>query len=142
VIPYSEKIHQRGMVLATPLPVLSIRVVDPAATGSGAAATGAATGSGAAAIAPANYCAVLAAMKFTAIDLTVNVTGLKDVTVLNETGPQDTSKPFALFGQQPAIGAAAIIGSNELCYKNTDGADIFDKAGNVTINILWTRRAR
>ena len=134
VIPYSEKIHQRGMVLATPLPVLSIRVVDPAA---GSGGTGASAGSG---TPPANYCEVLANMAFSEIDLLVYVIGLKDVTVLNDIGPQDTSKPFTLFGPQPAVGSAAIIGSNELAYKNITGMDpTGTTAAGITVHIDWDK---
>jgi hypothetical protein len=114
-------------------------LTDPAvATGGSAATLGTGAGSGDSGL--ANYCKALAGMLFTAIDLTVQVTGLKSVTILNDTGPVDSSKPFALFGAQPALGSAALIGSNELCYKNIKtGMDPEGNDTGIVVHIEWDK---
>lgn len=55
-------------------------------------------------------------------------TGVKNISLLNDFGPLDSSKPFLPFGGQPAIGSSLVIGSKE----------IFTKPNlNLTVNIEW-----
>lgn len=47
----------------------------------------------------------------------VEVTGVKDLVVQNQTGRLDLSKPITPFGSSPKIGSAFILGNNEVFQK-------------------------
>lgn len=57
-------------------------------------------------------------------ELTVTVTGLRSLSVSNDFGPVDTSKPFLPYGAHPAAGSALVIGSRELFQKQLDTASV------------------
>ena len=54
----------------------------------------------------------------------VQVTGVKSLSVSNDFGPVDTSKPFQPFGAQPAKSSALIIGSREIFQKKLTSAKV------------------
>lgn len=54
----------------------------------------------------------------------VKVTGLKSLSVSNDFGPVDTSKPFLPFGAQPVVSSAVTIGSREMFQKKLDSATV------------------
>ena len=58
----------------------------------------------------------------------VQVKGLKSLSVSNDFGPVDTSKPFQPFGAQPVKGSALIIGAREIFQK---------KLTSATVQALW-----
>lgn len=62
------------------------------------------------------------------IDLTVNVSGLRDVVVQNDESPLDANKPMPLFGSQPRIGSVFYVGSAEVFSKKLD---------SLTFNLEW-----
>lgn len=62
------------------------------------------------------------------IDLTVKVSGLRDVVVQNDESPLDANKPIPLFGSQPRIGSVFYVGSAEVFSKKLD---------SLTFNLEW-----
>ena len=63
-----------------------------------------------------------------ACQVKVQVAGVKSLSVSNDFGPVDTSKPFQPFGAQPVTSSAMIIGSRELFQKTLTSA---------TIQVVW-----
>jgi hypothetical protein len=57
-------------------------------------------------------------------ELTVTVTGLRSLSVSNDFGPVDTSKPFQPYGAHPAAGSALVVGSRELFQKQLSTASV------------------
>ncbi|MBJ7312003.1 baseplate J/gp47 family protein [Rugamonas sp. CCM 8940] len=64
--------------------------------------------------------------------LTVDVVGVKTLSVSNDFGPVDTSKPFQPFGALPAVNSKLVIGARELFQKKLDAA---------TVRIDWQSKA-
>jgi hypothetical protein len=56
--------------------------------------------------------------------LTVDVSGVKTLSVSNDFGPVDTSKPFQPFGALPAVGSKLLIGAREVFQKRLDSATL------------------
>lgn len=94
--PYNEKIHQSHF--DTGLPIVQFLVKNVKGEN--------------------NYISQFADSFVTGVDILVTVSGLKDVTLQNEVGPLDAAKPFQLFGPQPHMDSAFIIGSKEIFLKN------------------------
>ena len=82
----------------------------------------------------------------TGINLSVAVQGLRTLTVSNNFGPVDTSKPFQPFGAQPAAQSALVIGAQEAFQKALTAATVkvqwqtapapYKKSINVTTEYL------
>ena len=64
----------------------------------------------------------------TAIDLKIDVDGVRNLIIQNDSGLLDAGKPFQPFGAQPVKGAALIIGSDEVFRK---------KLSELTLDIKW-----
>ena len=67
---------------------------------------------------PAYAYAALKNVILTAIGLKVNVSGMRNLIVQNDSGLLDAAKPFQPFGAQPVPGATLYIGSDEVLRKN------------------------
>lgn len=92
IVPYSAGTH--GYDFATALPLLLVQ--------------------------PANEPATLAAfadVTVSSLTLAVRVAGLPTLTLANDHGPVDPSKPFLPFGSTPTARSALIIGSKEALQK-------------------------
>ncbi|MRR57847.1 MAG: hypothetical protein EG824_06505 [Deltaproteobacteria bacterium] len=106
VVPYSSKLH--GYDFATDLPVLLVKLRHRDT---------------------AEYLyPFLQDVVIQKLDLKVEVQRLKTLSVSNDFGPVDTSKPFQPFGAQPQANSALVIGSTEAFQKKLSGA---------TVNIQW-----
>jgi hypothetical protein len=70
---------------------------------------------------------------FSKIDLTVDVSEMKDVSIQNDAGTLSTSKPFDLLGAAPHVGSSFILGSKEIFMKTQQ------PVGNVSVklNLTW-----
>ncbi len=66
-------------------------------------------------------------VKITAIHTKVEVQDLQEVSIYDDYGQQDTSKPFHLFGPQPGKAAACYIGHDEWRYKKLTKVDFHIK---------------
>ena len=95
VLPYSEEIHKQNF--ETHLPLLKIYLNQDASD--------------------AIPYSVLCKQKISRVDINVNVSGVKDLVLSNDTGSLDASKPFKPFGDFPASGAGFYIGSKEIFQK-------------------------
>ena len=95
ILPYSEKIHKLNFETALPLLVLYL---DQDA-------------------ADAIPYSVLCKQKIINIDISVTVSGVKDLMLSSDSGTIDASKPFKPFGDFPAKDAGFIIGSKEIFQK-------------------------
>ena len=95
IIPYNEKIHKQKF--ETILPLLTIYLNQDAPD--------------------AIPYSVLCKQKISRVDVSVNVSGVKDLLLSNDTGTLDASKPFKPFGDFPASGAGFYIGSKEIFQK-------------------------
>ncbi len=95
ILPYSEKIHKLNF--ETDLPLLSIYLNQDAAD--------------------AIPYAVLCKQKIEKVDISVTVSGVKDLVLSSDTGTIDASKPFKPFGDFPPANAGFIIGSKEIFQK-------------------------
>jgi hypothetical protein len=69
---------------------------------------------------------------FSKIDLTVDVSGMKDVVIQNDTGSLDASKSFDLFGASPHVGSSFVVGSKEVFMKT------LQPVGNVSVKLNFT----
>ena len=106
IVPYSGKVH--GYVFETELPVLVVKLRH---------------------LDHSNYIyPLLQDAVIHLIDLKVDVTGLKSITISNDFGPVDASKPFQPFGASPLRGNALIVGSKELFQKQLE---------TVSASITW-----
>ena len=54
------------------------------------------------------------------LEVSVSVTGMKNVIIQNDFGPIDPAKPFQPFGPAPAQGSAFYVGSREIFSKHLD----------------------
>src|SRR6185437_5029802 len=122
VVPYSEKIHAQNMGIE--LPVLEIYLIQD--TPNGIPYT------------------LICNKVITTVDVTVNVSGIKDLMLSNDNGTIDASKPFKPFGDFPDIGSGFYIGSKEIFQKPLTQLDIIINwkspsvpALNTTVNYLW-----
>jgi hypothetical protein len=95
IVPYSEKIHKLNF--ETDLPLLTIYLNQDAAD----------------AIPYADLCK----QKIAKVDISVNVSGVKDLILSSDVGTIDASKPFKPFGDFPPANAGFIIGSKEIFQK-------------------------
>lgn len=57
-------------------------------------------------------------------EITVDVTGLKDLVLQNELGLLDPTKPFQPFGMEPSVGSAFYIGSREIFSKRLSSLNL------------------
>ncbi|MDF2457967.1 MAG: hypothetical protein K0S79_383 [Nitrospira sp.] len=100
ITPYSAKTHGYGFAANVPILLVKLRHRDDA-----------------------EYLyAGLEKAVLTGITLDVDVEGLKTLSVSNDFGPVDTSKPFQPFGSQPVNGAGFIVGSKEVFQKSPESA--------------------
>jgi hypothetical protein len=67
-------------------------------------------------------------LQFKTLDLQVEVDDLRNVTLQNENGVIDSSKPFLPFGPMPAKDSPLILGSSELFSKPLD---------EITLHVEW-----
>jgi Baseplate J-like protein len=95
IVPYVAATH--GYRFGTGLPVLVVTAVNEPGTGW-------------------SY-PDLAAVTLRGLTLSVHVEGLRAVTLANDHGPVDPSKPFLPFGSTPSAGSALVIGSKEALQK-------------------------
>ncbi|MFT3933659.1 MAG: hypothetical protein QM726_08605 [Chitinophagaceae bacterium] len=95
VLPYDEKIHQRGMELT--LPVIAIYLNQDAAN--------------------AIPYTLLCNKELSSVNIAVDVSGVKDLMLSNDNGVIDASKPFKPFGDFPDTGAGFYLGSKEIFQK-------------------------
>ena len=107
IVPYDVKIHKER--LNTNLPVLRILMN---------------TGN------PDGYdlYAKLAKATITSAAITVDVTGAKDLSLENDNGKLDPSKPFFPFGPTPGKGSNFFVGSAEIFQKDWQ---------KITLNVTW-----
>ena len=110
-VPYQEAVHKAGFL--TGLPVARLLVKNNKGE--------------------ANKIEKLASVFVTQVGVYVSVNGIKDLALQNEIGPLDAAKPFQLFGPQPHMDSAFIIGSKEIFLKN-HYAPV-----NAGINIEWDK---
>ncbi len=104
-MPYSSKVH--GYTFATDLPILLVKIRHRAAK---------------------YLYPLLEDVQLTGVALTIKVQGLRTLTVSNDFGPVDTSKPFQPFGPSPVANSTLVVGSKELFQKNFSTA---------TLNVDW-----
>jgi hypothetical protein len=95
IVQYSEKIHKLNF--ETNLPLLTIYLDQDAAD--------------------AIPYSILCKQKIAKVDVSVNVSGVKDLVLSSDVGSIDASKPFKPFGDFPAQDAGFIIGSKEIFQK-------------------------
>jgi len=110
-ISYDEKIHAAGYNVS--LPVMEILVHNQSGQ--------------------KNYIDLLGSQVISSAFVYVGVQGIKDLSIQNEVGSMDPSKPFQLFGPAPHIDSEFIIGSNEIFLKNQ-----FAKV-SATATIQWDK---
>lgn len=110
IVPYDPKIHEERF--NTDLPVL--RVLINTGTEDGYAV----------------YTALEKAI-ITEAAITVEVSGIKDISLENDQGKLDGSKPFYPFGTQPRAGSNFYIGSAEIFQKDWD---------HIKLNIAWKNK--
>jgi hypothetical protein len=96
IVPYSEKVHALGIDVASPM--LLVRLVNTEAQ--------------------TLIFSELENVVVSAIDLDVAVDRVRNLTLSNDFGPIDASKPFQPFGAQPEAGSSFLIGSPEIFSKN------------------------
>ncbi len=111
ILPYSEEIHKQNF--ETSLPLLRIYLNQDASD--------------------AIPYSVLCKQKISRVDVSINVSGVKDLVLSNDTGTIDASKPFKPFGDFPAQGAGFYIGSKEIFQKNISSL-IFEFTGTNHFN--------
>jgi len=102
IIPYSEKIHQQNMNLG--LPVLEIYLDQDAVN--------------------AVPYPLLCKNEIGSVSIAVEVTGVKNLVLSNDSGAIDASKPFKPFGDFPDTGSAFYIGNKEIFQKPLSRMDI------------------
>jgi hypothetical protein len=102
IVPYSEKVHSQNM--DTGLPVLEIYLNQDIING-------------------IPY-TLICKKEIKAIDVSVNVSGIKNLVLSNDSGAIDASKPFKPFGDFPGIGSGFYIGSKEIFQKPLTQLDI------------------
>lgn len=71
---------------------------------------------------------LLYALELVTVDLTVSVTGAKDLVLQNDQGTLDPARSFLPFGARPVLTSSFYIGSSEIFQK---------KLTTLTINIDW-----
>jgi hypothetical protein len=98
VTPYDPTIHGYGF--ATTLPVMLVQLTHSADV-------------------PWDY-ATFADINVDSITLRISVDGVKSLTLSNDHGPLDASKPFLPYGSGPVAGSALLIGSKEVFQKEPD----------------------
>lgn len=101
VVPYSSKVH--GYTFETELPILLVKIRHGAAK---------------------YLYPLLEDVQISGVEVTVDVEGLKTLTVSNDFGPVDTSKPFQPFGPSPVENSTLVVGSKELFQKNFSTATL------------------
>lgn len=69
-------------------------------------------------------CSLLQQFGLRALDLQVDVRGVRDMVLYNHLGRLDPSKPFQPFGPTPVQGAYLVLGSNELVCKPLHGLNL------------------
>lgn len=112
IVPYNEKTHKEEMELG--LPVLKIYLNQNL---------------------PSSYpYRLLTKDRVISVSITVDVNGVKELMLSNDTGSIDAAKPFKPFGEFPDTDASFYIGSKEIFQKNLTelsfvfGDDISPKA--------------
>ena len=105
VVPHSSQVH--GYTFATELPILLVKMRHRAAK---------------------YLYPLLENVQLAGVEVTVDVQGLKTLTVSNDFGPVDTTKPFQPFGPSPVENSTLVVGSKELFQKDFSTA---------TLNVKW-----
>lgn len=111
IVPYKEDIHKAGFT--TNLPIVKLLLKNEKGQ--------------------SNYWDEFKVSHITGADISIAVSGLKNVAIQNEIGPLDAAKPFQLFGPQPHMDSAFIIGSKEIFLKNHYGPV------SANVNIEWDK---
>ncbi len=107
IVPYSEKIHQLNLDIN--LPAAKFKLINSFALNE------------------------IWEFSFSKINITADVSGIKDIVIQNDQGVLSTSKPFEMFGTLPHENSSFIIGHKELFIKTfNDDADV---SGN--IQLMW-----
>ncbi|MCB0639720.1 MAG: baseplate J/gp47 family protein, partial [Lewinella sp.] len=105
IVPYDAAVH--GGTFATPYPLLKAQLVQTDS--------------------PDYAYQALKNITLQSFDLTVVVTGKRNMALSSSTGPLDASKPFHPFGAAPEDGAVFTLGDKE----------IFQKSATISLNISW-----
>jgi hypothetical protein len=102
IVPYVSKIHQGNFTAALPMARVTLSSY-------------------------ASY-QKIKALRIKGITVSATVNAVKNLTLQNDDGKIDTSKPFKLFGDFPDTGSSFIIGNKEIFQK---------KLSSLTINLDW-----
>ena len=102
IVPYTQKLH--GGNFTQPLPMIKIMIADY------------------------THYLELKSLKIASIGIDVSVDAVKNLSLQNDAGKLDSSKPFKPFGDFPDDYAAFIIGSKEIFQK---------KLSALSINFAW-----
>lgn len=111
IVPYDEKLHAAGYV--TELPVMEFTINTSAVHH--------------------DPHLILKLLQVRKINITIDVIGVKDVSIQNEISVLDPAKPFEIFGPPPHVGSTFIIGSKEIFLKNSDAVV------EATVTIEWDK---
>ncbi|WP_153801261.1 baseplate J/gp47 family protein [Foetidibacter luteolus] len=95
IVPYDVKVHKENYTSALPLVRFYMKNVK----------------------AVFNPYLLFKSLALQKIGLTVSADGVKDVSLQNDEGTLDASKPFTPFGASPRVGSAFIMGSKEIFQK-------------------------
>ncbi|MEO7767668.1 MAG: hypothetical protein ABIS01_09590, partial [Ferruginibacter sp.] len=95
IIPYTERIHKENFETGLPLIKICLQQDQPGTI-------------------PYK---VLCSNEIETVQIDVDVTGVRDLVLSNDTGTVDASKPFKPFGDFPGAGAGFYIGSKEVFQK-------------------------
>lgn len=98
IVPYSQKIHDGNFVQA--LPMVQILLNDY------------------------RFYSTIKLLKIISVDISISAFAVKNLSLQNDAGKLDGSKPFKPFGDFPDDGAAFIIGSKEIFQKKLNKLDI------------------
>ena len=102
IVPYSEKVHAQNMNGSLPVLEIFLNQDIPNAI-------------------PYTF---LCNREILAMEIAVEVNGLKNLMLSNDSGSVDASKPFKPFGNFPESGTSAYIGSKEIFQKNLTRLDL------------------
>lgn len=107
IIPYDPAIHQEGFSVASPVLKVEFSFAQPHAS---------------------EVFTALGGLGIQSIELGVQVSGVRQMTLQNEFGQVDTSKPFLPFGPTPQKNSLLTLGSSEVFSK---------KLRDLTFHVEW-----
>lgn len=107
VVPYDSAVHGEGFSVTEPMLKLEFAFATTAA---------------------AALFSLVRNHQFNAFEISVAVSDVRNITVQNESGVIDPSKPFLPFGPTPATNSALVVGSSELFSK---------RLASLTLHVQW-----